>query len=42
MNIKPTLKKSKIVLIFLIFLASASPVASQIKKRLFKKHLDQY
>ena len=32
MSIKPTLKKSKIVLIFLIFLASASPVASQIKK----------
>ena len=32
MNIKPTLKKSKIVLIFFIFLASASPVASQIKK----------
>ena len=32
MSIKPTLKKSKIVLIFFIFLASASPVASQIKK----------
>ena len=32
MNIKPTLKKSKIVLIFFIFLASASPLFSQIKK----------
>ena len=36
MSIKPTLKKSKIVLIFLIFLASASPVASQIKKNSLK------
>ena len=32
MSIKPTLKKSKIVLIFLILLISASPVASQIEK----------
>ena len=32
MNIKPTLKKSKIALIFFIFLASASPLFSQIKK----------
>ena len=32
MSIKPTLKKSKIALIFFIFLASASPLFSQIKK----------
>ena len=33
MSIKPTLKKSKIVLLFLILLISASPVASQIEKK---------
>ena len=36
MSIKPTLKKSKIVLIFFILLISASPVASQIKKNSLK------